>query len=103
MREGEIKLPTSCMEIKFRRSDVGKVAKSGKYLLKDKDGKTISTWCNMESFSGGWTLLVNKISGAGWNKETMLSRNVEKASLSEEFSILYHSKAVMGMRKDEVK
>ncbi len=91
------------MEIKLRRLNEGKAAKSGKYLLKDKDGKAISTWCNMDSFSGGWTLLVNKISGAGWNKETILSRNVDKASLSEEFSVLYHSKAVMGMRKEEVK
>ena len=89
MREGELKFPTSCMEIKLRYLNEGKTVKSGKYLLKDQDGKTISTWCNMDSFSGGWTLLVNKISGAGWNKKTMLSRNADKTSLSEEYSILW--------------
>ncbi len=91
------------MEIKLRGFARGQNFKLGVYSLKDKDGKTISALCDMHSFGGGWTLMLNKISGSGWTKETVLSRNVNKASYAEEYSILSHSKKIMNLRKEEVR
>ncbi len=96
-------MPRSCLQIKLRGFARGQIFNSGKYYLQDKDGNKINALCDMESFGGGWTLMVNKISGSGWTKETLLSRNVNNASKSEEYSILSHSKEIMRMRKEEVR
>ncbi|XP_065054894.1 uncharacterized protein LOC135683537 isoform X1 [Rhopilema esculentum] len=104
MREGDYKIPSSCLEVKMRFFERGKKAKSGLYDIQNLKGKkTLNVFCDMESFGGGWTLVLNKVSSAGWTKETTLSRNTDKASTDHDYSILFHSQEILGLRKEETK
>eukprot|EP00795_Rhopilema_esculentum_P015280 gene15280-6491_t len=104
IREGKHSIPTSCMKIKLRSLTHGNKAKSGLYEIQNLEGKKVlSTFCDMESFGGGWTLVLNKVSTAGWTKESTLSRNTDKASKDNDYSILFHSHEVINLRKEETK
>ena len=56
----------------------------------------------MNSFGGGWTLVLNKVSSAGWTKETTLARNINKASKSNDYSILSFAKGIANLKAQEV-
>ena len=102
MREGNYKRPFSCTELRFRALARGHKPKSRSYEIQSSDGKIISTLCDMESFGGGWTLVLNRVSSNGWTKATTLSRNVDKASKSEDYSILSYAKGVTSLKQQEV-
>jgi len=101
MREGNYKRPFSCTELKFRALMRGHKPKSGFYEIQSSKGKTISTLCDMDSFGGGWTLVLNRVSNNGWTKATTLSRNVDNASKSEDYSILSYSKGITSLKQLE--
>ena len=90
------------MEIRLRLLAKNQVPKSGAYEIHSSKGKTLSALCDMDSFGGGWTMVLNKISNRAWNKETTLSRNTHLASKSEDYSILFHSKEIIDRPKGEV-
>ena len=90
------------MEIRSRGLERGSNFPSGLYSLKSADGKRINSLCDMTSFNGGWTLLLNKVTGLGWTPDSLLSRNTNKASKSQDYSILSHSATILGLKKEQV-
>ena len=102
MREGRYKRPFSCTEIRLRALLRGHKPKSGLYEIQSSKGKVISTICDMNSFGGGWTMVLNKVSTVGWTKETTLSRNTNQASKSQDYSILLYSKGITSLKQQEV-
>ena len=102
MREGNYRRPLSCTEIRLRALARGHKPKSASYEIKSSNGEIIKTMCDMESFGGGWTLVLNRVSNNGWTKATKLSRNINIASKSEDYSILSYSKGITSLRQKEV-
>ena len=102
MREGNYKMPFSCMEIRLRKMELGQKLKSGSYEIQSSSGKVINTLCDMESFGGGWTMVLNRVSNKGWTKATTSSRNIDNASESEDYSILSCSKGITSLKQKEV-
>ena len=102
MREGKYKRPFSCTEIRLRALIRGHKPKSGLYQIQTSKGQIVSTFCDMDSFGGGWTMVLNKVSNTGWNKATTLSRNIDNASKSEDYSILSYAKGISSLKKQEV-
>lgn len=51
---------------------------------------------------GGWTLLLTSASRQGWNAQNILDRNVNKPSLTEDFSILGQADNILGKEKFQV-
>eukprot|EP00112_Aurelia_sp_Birch-Aquarium-sp1_P025277 Seg832.6 transcript_id=Seg832.6/GoldUCD/mRNA.D3Y31 product="hypothetical protein" protein_id=Seg832.6/GoldUCD/D3Y31 len=94
-------MPVSCMDIRSRLFAKNQIPKSGAYEIQSAKGKTLSALCDMDSFGGGWTMVLNKVSNRAWNKETTLSRNTHLASKSEDYSILFHSKEIINKPKEE--
>ena len=102
MREGNYKRPFSCTETRLRALVRGHKPKSGLYEIQSSKGEVISTICDMNSFGGGWTMVLNKVSNIGWTKASTLSRNKNKASKSQDYSILLYSKGITSLKQKEV-
>ena len=82
--------------------ELGQKLKSGSYEIQSSSGKVVNTLCDMESFGGGWTMVLNRVSNKGWTKATTSSRNIDNASESEDYSILSYSKGITSLKQKEV-
>lgn len=85
MREGNYKYPQSCLQVLFRSFHQKLPYKSGVYKIKVKDN-IIETYCDLERYGGGWTLVLKSSSRTRWTKDLGLERNSDSAS-SNEYSI----------------
>ena len=90
------------MEIKLRILKQGSTAKSGQYEIQSQNGTMLTTYCDMKSYGGGWTLVLNRASTFGWTADTTLSKNAQEVSKLHDYSILFHSEEILDLRKEEV-
>ena len=86
MREGPYEAPQSCRDI-LKRGTYAKWNPTGVYNIKSATHGVVSTYCDMDSYGGGWTLLVTKRSKIGWTKQNVVLRNKMKPSLFDDYSI----------------
>lgn len=85
MREGDYNYPKSCMDVLSRSFQEKQPYKSGVYKI-NVGNNIIETYCDLDRYGGGWTLVTKVSSGNGWTKETLLERNSNNVN-SNEFSI----------------
>lgn len=50
--------------------------------------RSLSTYCDMENFGGGWTLLLTNPIGSKWRPDDIFSKNINHPSTDNQFSIL---------------
>ena len=85
MREGNYQYPKSCLEVMFRGFESNGYS-SGVYKIEPKPGKIVHTYCDFDRHGGGWTLVTKSSTNNGWNKDNVLSRNIDNPN-SADFSI----------------
>lgn len=85
MREADYDYPKSCMEILSRSLQQREPYKSGVYKIR-VDNNVIETYCDLNRYGGGWTLVTKSSSRNGWTKEMLLERNSDNAN-SNDYSI----------------
>ena len=87
MREGSThEYPKSCRDILLRGVE-GTWNPSGVYKIKSKKYGIVETYCNMDDYGGGWTLLVTRASDQGWSLQNVLLRNKTSPSLTKDYSV----------------
>ncbi|CAB4026763.1 Hypothetical predicted protein, partial [Paramuricea clavata] len=80
----------SCLEYKRRcHANV-----DGVYTILSEDGAETKAYCDMTKDGGGWTLLVTSRSRGGWDGNTVLLRNEEEPSITNDYSILKYADGV---------
>ena len=89
-------MPKSCLEVKFRG-----VKTNGLYLIEPKPGVQISTYCNMDTLHGGWTLLMTFASKQGWTKENSVMRKSDDP-FSQDYSIFKYADDIKNQDPAEV-
>ena len=61
---------------------------NGVYMIEPKAGESVGTYCNFDEDKngGGWTLLINVVSNAGWTVESVKKRSSDDP-LNSDYSI----------------
>lgn len=85
MREGDYIYPKSCLEILFRSFNEVNNYPSGIYKIQAQ-GRVLETYCDLERYGGGWTLVAKASSSGNWTEATVLEHNTENVN-SEDYSI----------------
>ena len=85
MREGDYTYPKSCFDLLTRSLDEVRPYKSGVYKIEFKD-KIVQTYCDLERYGGGWTLVTKASTSTDWTKETTLERNINSVD-KDDYSI----------------
>lgn len=100
MREGDYRYPQSCLEVLFRGFHQKIPYKSGVYKI-EINGNVIETYCDLERYGGGWTLVTKSSSRTGWTKDLALERNSNNVS-SDDYSIFKYINDIKNIDPAEV-
>ena len=82
MREGDYEYPKSCLDVLWRSFNENVPFKSDVYKIKVKEN-IIETYCDLDRYGGGWTLMTKSSSQNVWTEEKALEFNSNNASSSE--------------------